>query len=263
MANNSRTIPQFGGLVCVVIASVSALAAYNFSEKFNHNILLDITTFIISFVALVLVYGLVSKFLTGVINDLNGTADGKTAAPALAVTVVSAASEGLVQPTESDSTRPDLIRSSLDKYEDMLAEAQRKDAQRRLDTLQAIHDYVMRKLADRLSKKSLAALLANIERLAFNTSDEYEPLRSDMEKKLKSPDLRHLSWNIGERLGIPHRERAVFIKASFSVELQNASIEYLEANLRDTVPSYIRIDVPDEGDYRFHDEAETELKIAV
>lgn len=261
MANNSQTGSRFGGLVCVVIASVSALAAYNFSEKFNHNMLLDITTFIISFVVLVLAYGLVSKLLAGVIGDLNGAEDGQTDAPALAVTVVSAASEEVIQPTEP--SRPDLIRSSLDKYEDMLAEAQRKDAQRRLDTLQAIHDYVMRKLADRLSKKSLATLLANIERLAFNVSDEYEPLRSDMEKKLKSPDLRHLSWNIGERLGIPHRERAVFIKASFPVELQNASIEYLEANLRDTVPSYIRIDVPDEGDYRFHDEVETELKIAV
>ena len=37
----------------------------------------------------------------------------------------------------------------------------------------------------------------------YNRFGEYEPLRSDMEKKLKSPDLRHLSWNIGERLGIP------------------------------------------------------------
>lgn len=242
----------------MVIASMSALAAYNFSEKFDHNILLDITTFIISFVVLILAYGLVSKFLAGIINDLNGTA-----APALAVAVVSSSSEEIIQPTEPAPSRPDLIGSSLDKYDDLLAEAQRKDAQRRLDTLQAIHEYVMRKLADRLSKKSIAALLANIERLAFDSQNEYEPLRSDMEKKLKSPDLRHLAWNIGERLGVPHRERAVFIKASFPVELQNASIEYLEANLRDIVPSYIRIDVPDEGDYRFHYEMETELKIAV
>ena len=242
----------------MVITSMSALAAHNFSEKFDHNILLDITTFIISFVVLILAYGLVSKFLAGIINDLEGTA-----APALAVTVVSETTEEVVQHAEPAPSRPDLIRSSLDKYENLLAEAQRKDAQRRLDTLQAIHDYVMRMLADRLSKKSLAVLLANIERLAFNSSEEYEPLRSDMKKKLKSPDRRHLSWNIGERLGVPHRERAVFIKASFPVELQNASLEYLEANLRDTVPSYIRIDVPDEGDYRFHDEEGTELKIAV
>lgn len=75
MANNSQTIPQFGGLVCVFIASMSALATYNFSEKFNLNILLDITTFIISFVVLVLAYGLLGKFLAGVIGDLNGTAD--------------------------------------------------------------------------------------------------------------------------------------------------------------------------------------------
>ena len=258
MANNSQAIPRFGGLVCVAIASMSALAAYNFSDKFSHNILLDITTFIISFVVLILAYGLVSKFLSGVMNDLNGTA-----APDLAATVVSSTSEQVAHPEEPQPSNPDLIRSRLNKYDDMLAEAQRKDARRRLDTLQAINEYIMQKMTDRLSKKSIATLLANIEKMAYNRFNEYESLRSDMEKKLKSPDLRHLAWNIGERLGIPHRERAVFIKASFPVELQNASIEYLEANLRDTVPSYIRIDVPDEGDYLFHYEEETELKIAV
>ncbi len=263
MANNAQTIPRFGSLVCVVIASVSALAAYNFSDKFNHNILLDTTTFIISFVVLVLAYGLVSKFLSGVMNDLNGTAAEESASPALATMVVSSTAEQIAQPDEPQPANPDLIRSCLNKYDDMLAEAQRKDARRRLDTLQAINEYIMQKMADRLSKKSIATLLANIEKMAYNRFNEYESLRSDMEKKLKSPDLRHLAWNIGERLGIPHRERAVFIKASFPVELQNASIEYLEANLRDTVPSYIRIDVPDEGDYRFHYEEETELRIAV
>ena len=30
-----------------------------------------------------------------------------------------------------------------------------------------------------------------------------------------------------------------------------------------TVPSYIRIDVPDEGDYNFHYEDETRLRVAV
>ncbi len=247
----------------MVIASMSALAAYNFSDKFNHNILLDTSTFIISFVVLVLAYGLVSRFLSGVMNDLNGTAAEESVAPALAAMVVSSITEQASKPDEPQPSNPDLIHSCLNKYDDMLAEAQRKDARRRLDTLQAINEYIMQKMADRLSKKSIATLLANIEKMAYNRFNEYEPLRSDMEKKLKSPDLRHLAWNIGERLGIPHRERAVFIKASFPIELQNASIEYLEANLRDTVPCYIRIDVPDEGDYRFHYEEETELKIAV
>ncbi len=242
---------------------MSALAAYNFSDKFNHNILLDTSTFIISFVVLVLAYGLVSKFLSGVMNDLNGTIAEESASPSLAVTVGSSTAEQASQPEELQPANPNLIRSCLNKYDDMLAEAQRKDAQRRLDTLRAINEYIMQKMADRLSKKSIATLLANIEKMACNRFGEYEPLRSDMEKKLKSPDLRHLSWNIGERLGIPHRERAVFIKTSFPIELQNASIEYLEANLRDTVPSYIRIDVPDEGDYRFHYEEETALRIAV
>ena len=45
--------------------------------------------------------------------------------------------------------------------------------------------------------------------------DEYETIHSDMGNMLKSPDLRHLAWNIGERLNVPRRERAKFILASF------------------------------------------------
>ena len=32
----------------------------------------------------------------------------------------------------------------------------------------------------------------------------------------------------------------------------SATVNYLEANLRDTIPCHIKIDVPDKGDYRFH-----------
>ena len=103
-----------------------------------------------------------------------------------------------------------------------------------------------------LSQKSLDTLLFNIECLAFGRTDEYKPLRSDMDKKLKSPDLRHLAWNIGERLGVSRRVRAEFILASFPKELEQATVNYLEANLRDTIPCHIKIDVPDKGNYRFH-----------
>ena len=70
--------------------------------------------------------------------------------------------------------------------------------------------------------------------------------------KAELPGLRHLAWNIGERLGVPLAKRAVFIKKSFPYELVNATLEYLRLNLRDNVPSQIPIDVPDKGDYRFH-----------
>ena len=47
-------------------------------------------------------------------------------------------------------------------------------------------------------------------------------------------------------------ERARFIKLSFPHELNNATVEYLQRNLRVAVPSHIPIDIPDEDDFRFH-----------
>ena len=69
---------------------------------------------------------------------------------------------------------------------------------------------------------------------------------------LRSPELRHLAWNIGERLHLSLEERARFIKLSFPHELNNATVEYLQRNLRVAVPSHIPIDIPDEDDFRFH-----------
>lgn len=145
---------------------------------------------------------------------------------------------------------------ALDRYEILQAEALRKEQKRRQDTLAAVNEYVTIVTAGYLSKKSLATLLDNIGRMATGCTEPYQPLSSDMEKKLKSPDLRHLAWNIGERLGVSRRERARFIQASFPYELKNATLEYLELNLRDLVPANIKIDIPDKGDFRFHYEAE-------
>lgn len=145
---------------------------------------------------------------------------------------------------------------ALDRYEILQTEALRKEQMRKQDTLAAVNEYVTFVTAGYLSKKSLAILLDNIGRMATGCTEPYQPLSSDMEKKLKSPDLRHLAWNVGERLGVSRRERARFIQASFPYELKNATLEYLELNLRDLVPANIKIDIPDKGDFRFHYDAE-------
>ena len=108
------------------------------------------------------------------------------------------------------------------------------------------------KTAPYLSKEAISILISNIEYMACGRYDLYKPIRSNIDNPLKSPGLRHLAWNIGERLGISLLQRATFIKASFPHELTNATIEYLKLNLRDNVSSQIPIDVPDKGDYRFH-----------
>lgn len=118
--------------------------------------------------------------------------------------------------------------------------------------MNAIREYVTIKTAPYLSKEAISILISNIEYMACGRYDLYKPIRSNIDKPLKSPGLRHLAWNIGERLGISLLQRAAFIKTSFPHELTNATIEYLKLNLRDNVSSQIPIDVPDKGDYRFH-----------
>lgn len=140
----------------------------------------------------------------------------------------------------------------LDNYDTLLEGFKKKEAERQVKIMDAIRKYVTIKTAPYLSKEAIATLIANIEYMACGRYDLYKPIRSNIDNPLKSPGLRHLAWNIGERLGISLLQRAAFIKASFPHELTNATIEYLKLNLRDNVSSQIPIDVPDKGDYRFH-----------
>lgn len=142
--------------------------------------------------------------------------------------------------------------SVLDNYDAMLENVKKKEAERQVKIMDAIREYVTIKTAPYLSKEAIATLIANIEYMACDNHDLYKPIRSNINNPLRSPGLRHLAWNIGERLNVPLVKRAEFIKASFPHELVNATTEYLRLNLRDTVTSQIPIDVPDKGDFRFH-----------
>ena len=94
--------------------------------------------------------------------------------------------------------------------------------------------------------------------MACDQPELYKPIRSNIDNPLRSPGLRHLAWNVGERLRVPLAKRDVFIKESFPYELEKASHEYLRLNLRDQVASQIPIDVPEKGDYRFHLETDND-----
>lgn len=142
--------------------------------------------------------------------------------------------------------------SVLDNYDAMLENFKKKEAERQVKIMDAIRKYVTIKTTPYLSKEAIATLIANIEYMACDQPDLYKPIRSNINNPLRSPGLRHLAWNVGERLSIPLVKRAEFIKASFPHELVNATPEYLRLNLRDNVTSQIPIDVPDKGDFRFH-----------
>ena len=142
--------------------------------------------------------------------------------------------------------------SHLNKYDSILVELKKREIERQVEIMDAIREYVTVKTAPYLSKENIATLISNIEFMAYDQPDSYKPIRSNIDNPLRSPGLRHLAWNVGERLGVPLAKRAVFIKKSFPYELANATLEYLKLNLRDNVSSQIPIDIPDKGDYRFH-----------
>ena len=156
------------------------------------------------------------------------------------------------QQSNQDTVNSDCPQDShLNKYDSILVELKKKEIERQVEIMDAIREYVTVKTAPYLSKEDIATLIANIEYMAYDQPESYKPIRSKPDNQIKSPSLRHYAWNIGERLDIPLIDRAKFIKTIFPHELENATIEYLCKNLRDSVPAIIAIDVPENGDYHF------------
>lgn len=153
--------------------------------------------------------------------------------------------------TRKDTSK-DTSYSYLDKYAMLQENIEKENIKRKVLIMEAIREYVTYTVAPYLKKEDVLILLENINCMAIGHTSSYKSIRSDLNNPLRSPDLRHLAWNIGERLGIPNRERAIFIKASFPFELRDATVEYLERNLRDVIPASIPIDRPAKGDYKFN-----------
>ena len=153
--------------------------------------------------------------------------------------------------TRNDTSK-DTSYSYLDKYAMLQKNIEKENIKRKVLIMEAVREYVTYTVAPYLKKEDVLILLENINCMAIGHTSSYKSIRSDLNNPLRSPDLRHLAWNIGERLGIPNRERAIFIKASFPFELRDATVEYLERNLRDVIPASIPIDRPAKGDYKFN-----------
>ena len=161
----------------------------------------------------------------------------------------------ILNDTQNDTrndTSKDTSYSYLDKYAMLQENIEKENIKRKVLIMEAVREYVTYTVAPYLKKEDVLILLENINCMAIGHTSSYKSIRSDLNNPLRSPDLRHLAWNIGERLGIPNRERAIFIKASFPFELRDATVEYLERNLRDVIPASIPIDRPAKGDYKFN-----------
>ena len=139
----------------------------------------------------------------------------------------------------------------MDNYEVRVAEIEHKKAERQADIKRVIHEYTTFVMTEFLSKEDLEILHENIEYFAYGQSDLYKPIRSKVDNSLRSIDLMHFVWNIGERLSISLIDRATFIHTIFPHELKDASIKYLAKNLRTCGVCKIALDIPKTGDYHF------------
>ena len=156
-------------------------------------------------------------------------------------------------PKDKDINPENLVvkHDYMDNYEVRIAEIERKKAERQADIKRVIHEYTTFVMTEFLSKEDLEILHENIEYFAHGQFDLYKPIRSKVDNSLRSIDLMHFVWNIGERLGISLIDRATFIHTIFPHELKDASIKYLAKNLRTCGVCKIALDIPKTGDYHF------------
>ncbi len=248
MNDKQKTLVRRLSLALIVFAMLFAAFSSYLYTRFHIDLMLVTTPLLIAFLVVLFGHGIIKRLVTGcaITRQQLSSFDQQKA---LSADIKGTKSKN--KQTDTKTIKEAAPSSALDLYEAMQLEEQRKEAEQRKDILNCIN---CKAHCGRLSftEEPGHTAFLNIECLAFGRTNEYKPLRSDMDKKLKSPDLRHLAWNIGERLGVSRRVRAEFILASFPKELKQATVNYLEANLRDTIPCHIKIDVPDKGDYRFH-----------
>ena len=156
-------------------------------------------------------------------------------------------------PKDKDINPENLVvkHDYMDNYEVRIAEIERKKAERQADIKRVIHEYTTFVMTEFLSKENLEILHENIEYFAHGRPDLYKPIRSVLDNLLRSIDLMHFVWNIGERLSISLIDRATFIHTIFPHELKDASIKYLAKNLRTCGVCKIALDIPKTGDYHF------------
>ena len=120
----------------------------------------------------------------------------------------------------------------------------------RQQIMNSIHDYLYHILPPYMKDDDIETLFHNVNLWQYSQETPLSPTLTN--GKLSTLDLRHLAWNVGERLKWGGEKRALFIKQSFPNELRDSDISSIRRNLRQQGDCIIKIDVPDKHDYQFH-----------
>ena len=255
MADNNRPTINKASLVLALVCIIFATVATILYKNHQIGLIGYSAPFVIGTVVAILSCAALQRLFCSMFDKgyLSFGCNISTKTEAVALKIKTDKPDELSQTDNTTSTDSVVAQKSsyLEKYEIRMEELERAKKEKRTAIVRTIHDYTTYIMAEFSTKDELETLHKNIDALAYGQPELYKPIRSKEDNPIKSPALRHFAWNIGERLDIPLIDRAKFIKEIFPHELGNATIEYLSKNLRDSVTSKIKIDVPENGDYHF------------
>ena len=150
--------------------------------------------------------------------------------------------------TETSMEQPDM-------YALRCKEFQRKQEQRRQDTIAAIMEYVTHTMSPYIYDNGELEKLCDAIRMWANDW-RHNPVPIKLRSTLTTLDLRHFVWNIAERLGSKKdytgEVRAIFIKRMFPDVMKDIELDSIRNFKFQPDTGSIMIDEPDRGDYHFH-----------
>ena len=138
--------------------------------------------------------------------------------------------EPLVEtPQEQEQEEPAVLN-----YGEYTQAAQHKFAQEQAQTLEKVLSYTGQEMALYMTEKDLQQLCEHIRAFQFATEQECKQIKTPVtvDAKLKSIDLMHFGWNIGNQFKKSGIETATFIKYIFAKELKDSEISTIKRKLR-------------------------------
>ena len=163
--------------------------------------------------------------------------------------------EELQEPTIEASKMTETSMEQLDLYALRCKEFQRKQEQRRKDTIAAIMEYVTHTMSPYIYDNGELEKLCDAIRM-WADDWQHKPVPIRLKSTLTTLDLRHFVWNIAERLGSKKdytgEVRAMFVKRMFPDVMKDIELDSIRNFKFQPDTGSIMIDEPDKGDYHFH-----------
>lgn len=123
---------------------------------------------------------------------------------------------------------------SVPNYDEYKQTAQQKIQQEQAKVLENVLTYTVQELALYLTESELQQLCEHIRFFQYATENEYKQIKIPVavDATLKSIDLMHFGWNIGNQFKKTGIETATFIKRVFAERLKESEISTIKRKLR-------------------------------